>query len=150
MFILYANYWEWYFLLKGQKLSEDNQCHKIYFTQLHLSTWVQCILHEWLTGLHACGIGWSDFHFFAIFKNGHIAIDWLYFFYEFNSKKSAAQQNFHFQKITGTLKINIFLSWREPSSYIKDQSPKIEFKIRACLVFFLFFKNGENCFWPKK
>ena len=32
--------------------------------------------------------GWSDFHFFAIFENGHIAIDWLYF-YEFNSKKSA-------------------------------------------------------------
>ena len=31
---------------------------------------------------------WSDFHFFAIFENGHIAFDWLYF-YEFNSKKSA-------------------------------------------------------------
>ena len=28
-------------------------------------------------------LGWSDFHFLAIFENGHIAIDWLYF-YEFN------------------------------------------------------------------
>ena len=36
-----------------------------------------------------CTLGWSDFHFLAIFENGHIAIDWLYF-YEFNSKKSAS------------------------------------------------------------
>ena len=33
-------------------------------------------------------LGWSDFHFFEIFENGQIAIDWLYF-YEFNSKKLA-------------------------------------------------------------
>ena len=32
-----------------------------------------------------CRIGWSDFNFFAIFENGHIAVDWLYF-YELNSK----------------------------------------------------------------
>ena len=31
-----------------------------------------------------------------------------------------------------------------------DQLPKIEFKIRDCDVFFLFFKNGENGFWPLK
>ena len=24
-------------------------------------------------------VGWSDFHLFAIFENGHIAVDWLYF-----------------------------------------------------------------------
>ena len=23
--------------------------------------------------------GWSDFNFFAVLENGHIAIDWLYF-----------------------------------------------------------------------
>ena len=33
-------------------------------------------------------VGWSDFLFFLIFKNWHIAIDWLYF-HEFNSKKLA-------------------------------------------------------------
>ena len=35
-------------------------------------------------------LGWSDFHFFSIFKNGHIAIDGLYFYYyELICKKSA-------------------------------------------------------------
>ena len=59
-------------------------------------------------------LGWSDFHFFAIFENGHMAIHWLYF-YEFNSKKSAnfaacKRQSFNFLKITGTLKMQyIFL-----------------------------------------
>ena len=58
-----------------------------------------------------------------------------------------AQQNFHFKKITGTLKINIFvLSWHEPSSYIKDQLPKIEFTIRGCLVFFFLSKMPKTVF----
>ena len=35
-------------------------------------------------------LGWSDFHFFSILKNGHIAIDVLYFYYyELICKKSA-------------------------------------------------------------
>ena len=42
--------------------------------------------------------GWRGFHFVAIFENGHIPIDWLYF-YEFNSKKSA---NFA-ARVLGTL-----------------------------------------------
>ena len=58
-----------------------------------------------------CGVEWSDLHFFSIFENGHIAIDWLHF-YENNAKKLAnfaacSQQIFHFQKITETLQINI-------------------------------------------
>ena len=32
------------------------------------------------------------------------------------------------------------------SSYIKYQLPKIEFKIRGCLVFFFFFKNSKTVF----
>ena len=61
-------------------------------------------------------VGWSDFLFFLIFKNWHIAIDWLYF-HEFNSKKlanfakcacHALAENFCFQKIKETLKMNIF------------------------------------------
>ena len=55
------------------------------------------------------------------------------------------RQNFHFQKFTGTLKMNSFFkSWHEPSSYIKDQLPKIEFKIRGCLVFFLSSKMAKT------
>ena len=45
-----------------------------------------------------------------------------------------------FLKSTGTLKMNIsFESWHEPSFYIKDQLPKIEFKIRD--NFFIFFSS---------
>ena len=52
------------------------------------------------------------FNFFAIFKNGHSAIDWLYF-YEVHSKKLAnfvehSRQSFNFQKIKGTIKMNNF------------------------------------------
>ena len=100
-----------------------------------------------------CALGWSDFHFFAIFENGHIAIDWAYF-YEFSSKKSAnfvacargaRAQIFSFSKNHRDLENeNCFESWHELSFYIKDQLPKIEFKIRDCLAFFLFFKNGFN------
>ena len=91
------------------------------------------------------------FTFLTIFENGHIAIDWLYFD-EFNSKQigefcyvgamRTLVKIFIFKKIkiTGTLKMNFFFCSHEPSSYIKDQLPKIEFKIRGCLVFFLFFK----------
>ena len=41
--------------------------------------------------LLSCLVGWSDFRIFAIFENGHIAMDWLDWlnFYEFNSKKSS-------------------------------------------------------------
>ena len=31
-------------------------------------------------------VGWSDFLFLAIFENGHIPVDWMYF-YEFKFKK---------------------------------------------------------------
>ena len=71
----------------------------------------------------------------------------IFLWVQFQKIGEFCRQNFHFQKITGTLKMNIFFkSWHEPSFYIKDQLPKIEFKIRDCLAFFLFFKNGENSF----
>ena len=47
-------------------------------------------------------VGWSDFHFLAIFENLHIAVDWLYLFSSI-PKKAA-----NWQKRTETLKINIF------------------------------------------
>ena len=62
-----------------------------------------------------CIVGWSDLALFATVKSGHIAANQVYF-QEFNSKKvlpreRAAQwwQSFNFLKITGTLKMNIFL-----------------------------------------
>ena len=64
-----------------------------------------------------CHVGRSDFHFFAIFDNGHIAIDWAYFLSSIPkyrrilspSRAVHARKYFHFQKITGTLKMKIVL-----------------------------------------
>ena len=44
-----------------------------------------------------------------------------------------ARQSFHFQKITGTLKMNE-LSLQKPSFYVKEQLSKIKFKI---IIYFL-------------
>ena len=74
--------------------------------------------------------GWSDFLFFLMFENGHIAIDWLYF-YEFNSKKlanfakctrQALPANFLFSKNHRDLENEYFFkNLQEPSFYIKEQ-----------------------------
>ena len=95
------------------------------------------------------------FSFFAIFENGHIAMDWLYF-YEFNLKKSAnfdacargarARQSFHFQKITGTLKLNIFLIVQKSSFLHQEQLWKIKFKIRICSDFYFIFQKWQKGF----
>ena len=46
------------------------------------------------------------------------------------SSPAQALQSFHFQKIPGDLKINIFCeNWHEASFYIKGQSQKISFEI---------------------
>ena len=70
-------------------------------------------------------------YFLAILEIGHIADDQVYFMssipkiYEI---RSALWQSFHFQKITGTLKINIFFfSLHKPSFYIKEQLLKRKF-----------------------
>ena len=53
-------------------------------------------------------------------------------------------QSFHFQKITGTLKIKtVFWKFGETFFYIKEQLKKN--KIQN-----LKFKNGETGFWPKQ
>ena len=83
-----------------------------------------------------CTLGWSDFHFFVIFENGHIAADWLYY-YEFNSKKSAnfdLRQNFNFQKITETLKISI-LFWKFVNIFLLLQRT----------IFFHFYFRPQKC-----
>ena len=53
------------------------------------------------------------FYFLAIFENGHIAIDWLYLWDQFQKIDEiccvCARQSFYFQKITETLKMNTFL-----------------------------------------
>ena len=60
-------------------------------------------------------------------------------------------KNFIFKKSQGPWKwIYFFKSWLEPSSYIKDQLPKIEFKIRGCLEFFFFFKLQKRFLNLKK
>ena len=57
------------------------------------------------------------FSLFLIFKNGHIAIDWLYFMSSIQKNwqillsvhATHSKQIFYFQKIIETLKMNIFL-----------------------------------------
>ena len=70
------------------------------------------------------------FSLFLIFENGHIVIDWLYF-YEFNSKKlvnfakctrHALPANFLFSKNHRDLENEYFFkNLQEPSFYIKEQ-----------------------------
>ena len=117
-------------------------CSKLFIYLLRIGGDVYCIE------------GWSDFHFFCDFRKwAHCYRLALFIYCKFNSKKrqilqraraAHARQNFHSFKITGTLKFFFFLIRHEPSFYIKDQLPKIEFKIRDCLVFFYFskWKNG--------
>ena len=90
-------------------------------------------------------VGWSDFLFFPFSKMGTLLSIFLWAHFQKFGKfpHLHARQNYHFQKITETLKMNIFFYFQKPSFYIKEQLSKIEFKIRICLVFF-FFKNSEN------
>ena len=69
-------------------------------------------------------------HFFAIFEKLHVSAD----------------QSFHFQKIAGTLNMNIFLKFAESFLIctIKEQSPRRKFEIKNCLIF---FKNSQK--WSK-
>ena len=59
-----------------------------------------------------------------------------------------AQQSFHFQKITGSLKLKseYFLSLQKPSFYIKEQLAKRKLKIIICLVFFYFSNMAKTVF----
>ena len=78
-----------------------------------------------------CRVGRSELGFlFAIFKIEPIAADPVYF-YESNYKKSS---NFHFQKITGTLKC-IFLHLQIPS-FSKEQLAKSKSEIKNCTLFY--------------
>ena len=97
-----------------------------------------------------CTVGWSDFHFFSIIKNGHIAIACLYF-YKFISKKSTnfavrARQNFHFQKVTETLKMNIFLKLPEIFLLYKRTIVKNRIQNQNLFGIFLFSKMTKTVF----
>ena len=93
------------------------------------------------------------FSIFLIIENGHIAVNCLFFYdHVFKNRRIPlrARQNFHFQKITETLKMIIF--WKLPenfqktSFYIKEQLSKIEFKIRIGLVFHFIFQKWQTRF----
>ena len=62
-----------------------------------------------------------------------------------------AQQNSHFQKIAGTLKLHIFYAnLQNLSLYITEQSPKKQnLKLKFVKYLFLFSKNGQNGFWTE-
>ena len=67
-----------------------------------------------------------------------------------SSRAAHTLQSFHFQKITGTLKIKtVFWKFGETFFYIKEQLKKN--KIQNLKFFVIFFlKNGETGFWPKQ
>ena len=74
------------------------------------------------------------YNFFSIFENGDYAANQVYFYVSNanNSKNTCvnsayAQQRFHFQKITGTLKNIFFCCKYKPSVHFKEQSPKRKF-----------------------
>ena len=71
-------------------------------------------------------VGWSDLHFLRFSKMGTL----LSIAYIFMSSIPKDRRSFHFQKITGTLKIYIFFeNLQKASCYIKEQSQDIKFEI---------------------
>ena len=63
------------------------------------------------------------------------------------ARAANARQSFHFKKITGTPRMNIFFkSLQLPSFYFKEQSPKIKLEIitKYSIYFFLISKNWQG------
>ena len=80
-------------------------------------------------------LGWSDFHFFFdVRKWAHCCRLSIFLRNRRSLPRTAhARQNFHFQKITETLKINFFFfNFQKPSFYIKKTIVKNRIKIRIC------------------
>ena len=94
-------------------------------------------------------VGWSDLLLFAIFENGRIAADQVYF-YELIPKN---RQRFHYQKITGSLKMNIFFKMcKYFLLYQRTLAKKENSKLKYLKHFILGPKNGQNGFltWAKE
>ena len=88
-------------------------------------------------------VGWSDLHFLRFSKMGTL----LSIAYIFMSSIPKDRRSFHFQKITGTLKIYIvFENLQQPSLYIKEHLSKRIFKIKMCLVFLVIFQKWRKRF----
>ena len=95
-------------------------------------------------------VGWSDLALVSIFENLHISTFLLnrYIFrnsipknrqFRPHARPSHARQSFHFQKITGTLKINIFLkTCRHLPNTSKNNLQKENLK-KICLIFLFIF-----------
>ena len=81
------------------------------------------------------------FTFFSIFDNGHLAIDCLYFY------ELITRQNFHFQKITETLKMNIFFGKLLETFLLRKRTMvKNKIQLRICLVSFFIFQKWRKRF----
>ena len=64
-------------------------------------------------------------------------------------RSTHARLSFHFQKVTGTLQVKIFLKICRNLHYmyIKEQLPKWKFEIKTVLIlFFIFQKWAKRCF----
>ena len=79
-----------------------------------------------------CTVGWSDLNFCYNFRNGHLAVDWLYF-YEFNSKKLAnfaaqARESFIFKKSLGPKSEDFFGKFA--GTFLKHQRTVVKKKFQ--------------------
>ena len=89
---------------------------------------------------------------FFEFWNSHLTSNQVYFC-KFNYRKSeisvhvctAVQQSFNFQKITGTLKLNI-LFWKFAQTFCIHQRTISKIKYKFVKYFILFSKDGQNGF----
>ena len=73
-------------------------------------------------------VGWSDLQLFAILKKDTLLPIRNFLWVKFQkSANSAARQCFHFQKITETLKINIFL-WKFANTFLIHQRTLAKWK----------------------
>ena len=90
------------------------------------------------------------FSIFLIIENGHIAVNCLFFYdHVFKNRRIPlrARQNFHFQKITETLKMNIFFGKLLETFLIRKRTMvKNNIQLRICLVSFLIFQKWRKRF----
>ena len=79
-------------------------------------------------------LGWSDLGLFSTFEIGHSAADQVCFMSLIQKigKFGNERQSFYFEKITGTLKINIFVNLPKPSLFLKITFSKKKMRNKFC------------------
>ena len=113
--------------IKEKKLTQDLVLNlKICLKLLHnIETYR--ILNAKYSFLYICTVGWSDLALFSIFENTFLLIRYIFMSsipknWQFwpGTRGSQARQSFNFKRITGSLKINIFI-WKLAQTFLIHQ-----------------------------